>query len=65
MTMTSVKKRVMITLTRTDGSPAIMDANRINMINEDNGLTEVGYDNRNVTVAETSREIVERIGRCL
>ena len=63
--MTNVMKRMMITLTREDGSPAILDANRIQMINEDNGLTEVGYGDRSVTVTETSREIVERIGRCL
>ena len=42
-----------------------MDANKINKIWEENGQTEVGYGDRSVMVMETSREIVNAIGRRL
>lgn len=56
--------KTMISLTRPDRSPAILDGNHIGSINElRQGITEIYYHGYPMIVIESSAQIIEALGK--
>ena len=58
--------KAMITLTRPDKSPAILDGNHISTVHElREGTTEIYYHGYPMIVTESSAEIMTRMGKAI